>query len=1158
MDNSIFEKDLIQKDGYISRNYFGSRVHYVDILYGSKHANANLDTIKLSTGNSYGDNSLKSAIIISKETLKFISLNPEYNKVLMYDGKNHTSICYVEKKSEYYKLCFDFDFKYNKYEDIFKNVNKDYKAITLHIVNIINKYILKCCNANIEYIYACKKEQAGVHIYYPNIITNKCFHSYIYKRTYDELINDEFFFKLLYGDEYELDENKQMFLEIINKIFDNCVSKGVGLRFFYHISNNDYYYPVKSLSTFKISSKKEKHFDYCFINTDATEINFKINEAYIDIINVFLTTKNEDVVIINKKEKIIKPRERVINEQELNDFIEMLDIKDMKELLVELTNLLNNVRFNYEGWIDIIYVFRNYNLKQEIIEISQNKPGYDENSLSIIEGIFNNKNMSDKPITIRTIMKYAKEDNPNEYKKIIKEYYQNQKLIIENIDDILLSNNKLKKNYVENTRYITDDAIQKINDDIDYKDNDNKFVKHIMIKAGTGNGKTTCVKKILNNYIEKRPNENISILSIVTRRSMLFCHLSAFNYKIENNEKVRDEDYNFQSYLDINVDREKHFITSLEFIRKLDCNYDVIIIDEVFSLLQYLFSQTLNEFRTKCISRLLKLIYKAKLVLYMDANISDSIIELIGEDKYFMYENNFKNKEDVEMNIYYCNTSIETNNVISYCNKFLVESVKNSKPLLILTDSKSISDTIFSYLKQFNTTTDYFLLFNKDSGTLNDMNDIAIKNDYLSNKCLISSPKIVYGLDITQKYEKNQFHLIYKKNYGYNSMGAIGMFQQISRARSCSDVNILILDLNAKSRSNKKITFEHNKKMQFYYLNKKFQEHDGLCKENKIQNALSYIQLKDGTLQFNDNDFLTRIFYYNSYYNQLFSSNKIEVVKAISRKYGYDIKEFEFVSDIKGIQEKNNIMNAKKELGDYLITMSELLLRCREKEIDEKYKQYIDCVSEITNKRYKSLEDKIKDKDDELIEKMSKTRINDVKLKKIIEERDERVFEIKVKLSSDENKYNNFINKILLDKTKEELDKINIDNNVENLLFNDIKVFKKIKFIFLMEEFLKIKRYDIEKIKIDDEEKIEKFVDFLELNKESLKIFYLDRNKSNKKTEEIINNDILKLVDINDIKNFCVVIYNYIVKDLFIIKSKQIQYNNIKKMKKSFLLNNIY
>ena len=79
---------------------------------------------------------------------------------------------------------------------------------------------------------------------------------------------------------------------------------------------------------------------------------------------------------------------------------------------------------------------------------------------------------------------------------------------------------------------------------------------------------------------------------------MLFCHLSAFNYKIENNEKVRDEDYNFQSYLDINVDREKHFISSLEFIRKLDCNYDVIIIDEVFSLLQYLFSDTGQKSKT--------------------------------------------------------------------------------------------------------------------------------------------------------------------------------------------------------------------------------------------------------------------------------------------------------------------------------------------------------------------------------------------------------------------------------------------------------------------------------------------------------------------------------------------------------------------------------
>ena len=37
MDTIIFEKELINKNGYISRDYFGSRDHYVDILYGSHH-----------------------------------------------------------------------------------------------------------------------------------------------------------------------------------------------------------------------------------------------------------------------------------------------------------------------------------------------------------------------------------------------------------------------------------------------------------------------------------------------------------------------------------------------------------------------------------------------------------------------------------------------------------------------------------------------------------------------------------------------------------------------------------------------------------------------------------------------------------------------------------------------------------------------------------------------------------------------------------------------------------------------------------------------------------------------------------------------------------------------------------------------------------------
>ena len=122
--------------------------------------------------------------------------------------------------------------------------------------------------------------------------------------------------------------------------------------------------------------------------------------------------------------------------------------------------------------------------------------------------------------------------------------------------------------------------------------------------------------------------------------------------------------------------------------------------------------------------------------------------------------------------------------------------------------------------------------------------------------------------------------------------------------------------------------------------------------------------------------------------------------------------------------------------------------------------------------------------------------------------------------------------------------------NVENLLFSDIKVFKKIKFMFLMEA----KRYDIENIKIDGEENIKKFVDFLKLNFENLKIFYLDV-MSNKRIEEKINNNILKLVDLNNIKKFVVDIYNLIVDNLFIITSKQIRINNERIINYSFIYN---
>ena len=151
-------------------------------------------------------------------------------------------------------------------------------------------------------------------------------------------------------------------------------------------------------------------------------------------------------------------------------------------------------------------------------------------------------------------------------------------------------------------------------------------------------------------------------------------------------------------------------------------------------------------------------------------------------------------------------------------------------------------------------------------------------------------------------------------------------------------------------------------------------------------------------------------------------------------------------------------------------------------------------------------------------------------------------------ICSDENKYNNFVNKLLLNKTKEELKKTMID---KNLILCDKLIFKKINFLFSIEEFLKINRYDIEKINISEND-IEILINFLKLNFQNLKSFY---KLSDKRIEKKINNNILKLIDNNNIKKFVACIYNLVVNNLFDIKYKQIKKNSVRKMVYAFDFN---
>ncbi len=1053
---------------------------YLLEMYSKKESQSkNIDCNLRHDVMSYGDGNCLGKFITNVDTIRFLALNEDQNKIYRINKKigqddriievsqYYETVCFVENKTQFYKMFFDFDYKYEKYPEIYNGYEGQQDVITQYILDKIKETLEQTLNLtrkSVEYIWAGKKNSHGHHIYFPNIITDKSLHFYIYSKSIEKIFQDKKYPK-----------------QLINQIFDDCVSKANGLRLFYFKCNGDYYYPIQEKSTLKFDPEPYKHFNLCFINTDFVTYNFDLK------IKQDIITQSTQTINSKKKTKDLESGKEVNDLDYITDF-KILDLDDKKELFIGLTNIIDIKRIDcYSDWIKLIYLHKNYGLKDEIISLSQKSPKYDSKAQQIISDIFSDKKTIRDQITIGSLIRWAKEDNIEKTNELLSKHHLSLKLDIQSIDEILLSRTNFKPEFIENCKYISDQAtnifLEKIKEKIDV----------LVLMSPTGTGKTTVINKIINKYVESNPNAKI--LSVITRRSMSACHITAFN---NSESKIK-----FTSYLDDKYESIDYFISSLENLVRVDELYDFIILDEINSLINYFYSSTLQNKRLQCISILLKLILCSNMVIAVDANITDLVFTLFSQlnKKIFFYRNTFKNKKDVPLNIYYSQNYNEDNNLITYCEKFIIDQyIKKGKSCLILTDSKEVTDKLKLIFIQHNAREEYYRIFTREEGTLEDMKNI---NNVGKHKLILSSPKFVYGIDLLIPYE--EVFMIYRRTSGLMSMGALEMIQQIGRARNTKTVNLLALDPNANFTENKYISFEQNKKMQESIINGYSKYHDELCKKYEVINLMGCTSLDlEGDVKFLPDSFMTQIHYLKTWYDQLFYRNKIDIIKLVAKDYGYKINDIEWNPEIKI---SNSLKSSLKLKKDEIIGIAKKICLNKENEIEPKYRYYIENIKEQVKIREKYL-----------------SGIEDI--------------DLYLDLSSNHELFINWLNKKYLDMEKEQFEKkvIEINNNEFKQIINTDEIISKINSCFWLEDLLKIKRYQIEDIVCDDIDGIKKL-----LNKNIDKLFDIFKNNESKeKTIKSIEYKIKSIKNNNYLQKFIVECYNNIIEDIFIINKKKI------------------
>lgn len=498
-------------------------------------------------------------------------------------------------------------------------------------------------------------------------------------------------------------------------------------------------------------------------------------------------------------------------------------------------------------------------------------------------------------ITIGSLIKWACEGNPKLFAKIFKKY--NYLHFDDIFNDIYLHDNKPDLIENEGSKRIRRESVREM-----------RKHKTVIIKASTGCGKSYTIKKY---YIDASPKA--SILSVSAIRSL--ASAQEHDFEIQNYLKCKKSEY---------TDR---LIISFEQICSVKDTYDIVILDELTSLLEHVNSPTMKK-RRECYEKLTTVIKNADRVVCCDASITDkdiNTIKMIRSDVFF-YVNNYQPWTNVNVIMWNLeDTNMGTDDMVYRFLQSIEEKVKNQERLVIMSDSKKVVIIAQNYVitlcnKHGINADEYVRVFTSDTGNIDNLN-----SEFFKDKCIIYSPKVLFGVNIDDlEYGSNQIYAIYKTQ----SINALGMLQQLGRIRQVNgDINLLWMPKNYHLRSNK---YMDEKK----YANECLNKYDADIE--KIKSFNEKVAVFEEICKFDSNPVYKQQFVKSCWYDYLTSNNKQEILTALLRHYGYNVEnkyvtwwnEFKYIkSSVKPTNEKMKLFveNKLPETDDSYLNAKELI-----------------------------------------------------------------------------------------------------------------------------------------------------------------------------------------------------------------------------------------
>lgn len=601
---------------------------------------------------------------------------------------------------------------------------------------------------------------------------------------------------------------------------------------------------------------------------EGTMIDFILNdiENCDNIDELIKNVKNEEKIKIIKivKENNKNEKEIIINNSNENFLI----------------NLLSLSRFNnWKEWSTMLWIFKSlfsngyksYNL-ETFIKLSKTSSKFKSNEDCIEKW---GKTTINKTLNEGIIKHYCKIDNLEEYEKNIKKQEITGGIVVPFLE--------IKKKYL-----IEDKDLKIINDKSDILQNaiinffEDEKIKGFNLKSPYNTGKTQLIKRILNTY------NPIKVLWLSYRKTLTNDIL--FNF---------ENDYNFMDYQK-NLCNADRLVIQLESIYKIPIinnevpSYDLVIIDEVESILNHFNSSTFKGESKTSFNFIHSILKNSKKIITMDGDL--------GERTYKFMESlgdciNIVNNIQIDKKNFFISHNREI-----YYEKIKEDLNNNLKIIIVSMSSEECNNFENKILEDFK---DKNIL--KYTGSCDDELKKDFKNVgevWSTADVLIYSPTCESGVNFDVMHFNKMYGIFSKK-----STSPRAFFQMLSRVRKIENNDIYILNEHFMEKYISKVFFNFDEVKQSIFL-----------LENYKLDITFYE--KDGKMYINDD---LKPYDINYIYNRTEDFNKknnfMGMFKYIAEKKGHSV----------------NFIEDKKKKDDNKKSLIERLLGTEDIETDEEF-----------------------------------------------------------------------------------------------------------------------------------------------------------------------------------------------------------------------------